>query len=66
MVLGPSEEMIERIIRQDEAYGMQRYTAQIDFGGIPFEQQIKAIEVLETQVLPEIKNLQENIGRSNI
>ena len=43
------------MIYQYEELGHQRYLAQIDFGGMPFEKVMKNIEIIGTNILPEVK-----------
>ncbi|MCT2535482.1 LLM class flavin-dependent oxidoreductase [Aquibacillus koreensis] len=55
MNIGSPQEIIEKILYQHEVYGHQRYIAQIDFGGVPFERLQKNIEIIGTEILPAIK-----------
>ncbi|SET81805.1 Flavin-dependent oxidoreductase, luciferase family (includes alkanesulfonate monooxygenase SsuD and methylene tetrahydromethanopterin reductase) [Oceanobacillus limi] len=55
MNIGTPQEIIEKILYQHEQYGHQRYIAQIDFGGMPFEKVAKNIEIIGTEILPAIK-----------
>ena len=47
--------IIEKILYQYEQFGHQRYMAQIDFGGLPFEKVMKNIEIIGKDILPAIK-----------
>ncbi|WEG15066.1 LLM class flavin-dependent oxidoreductase [Pullulanibacillus sp. KACC 23026] len=55
MNIGSPQEIIEKILYQHEMYGHQRYAAQIDFGGVPFDRLRKNIELIATEILPAIK-----------
>src|SRR5699024_3768987 len=55
MNIGSPQEIIEKILYQHELFGHQRYMAQIDFGGVPFDKVMKNIERIGTDVLPAIK-----------
>jgi alkanesulfonate monooxygenase SsuD/methylene tetrahydromethanopterin reductase-like flavin-dependent oxidoreductase (luciferase family) len=55
MNIGSPQEIIEKILYQHEVFGHQRYIAQIDFGGMPFERLEKNIELIGTEILPAIK-----------
>lgn len=53
--VGSPQEVIEKILYQYELFGHQRYLAQMDFGGVPFEQLAKNIEVIAEEILPAIR-----------
>src|SRR5699024_11320766 len=36
LMVGSTEQIIEKILYQYELFGMQRFMAEIDFGGVPF------------------------------
>ncbi|UOR10737.1 LLM class flavin-dependent oxidoreductase [Halobacillus amylolyticus] len=55
MNIGSPQEIIEKILYQHEVFGHQRYIAQIDFGGMPFDRLMKNIELIGTEILPAIK-----------
>ena len=55
MNIGSTQEVIEKILYQHELFGHQRYIAQIDFGGMPFDKLMKNIELIGTEVLPAIR-----------
>lgn len=55
MNVGSPQEIIEKILYQHELFGHQRYIAQIDFGGMPFDQLMKNIELISSEILPAIK-----------
>lgn len=53
--VGSPQQIIEKILYQHETFGHQRYVAQIDFGGVPFERLMKNIELIGNEILPAIK-----------
>ena len=55
MNIGSPQQIIEKILYQYELFGHQRYIAQMDFGGVPFEKLAKNIELIGTEILPAIK-----------
>ncbi|MFB5087654.1 LLM class flavin-dependent oxidoreductase [Psychrobacillus sp. PGGUH221] len=55
MNIGSPQQIIEKILYQHELFGHQRYIAQMDFGGIPYEKLVKNIELIGTEILPAIK-----------
>ncbi|PTL40142.1 LLM class flavin-dependent oxidoreductase [Alkalicoccus saliphilus] len=55
MNVGSPQQIIEKILYQHEMFGHQRYTAQIDFGGMPFRKVQKNLELLGTEIIPAVK-----------
>ncbi|WP_067726706.1 LLM class flavin-dependent oxidoreductase [Oceanobacillus damuensis] len=55
MNVGSTQQIIEKILYQHEQFGHQRYIAQMDFGGVPFDKLKKNIELIGTEILPAIK-----------
>lgn len=53
--IGSPEEIIERILYHHELFGHQRYIAQIDFGGMPFDRAMNNIEMIGTKIMPAVK-----------
>ncbi|RFU68430.1 LLM class flavin-dependent oxidoreductase [Bacillus sp. V59.32b] len=53
--VGSPQEIIEKILYQHELFGHQRYLAQMDFGGMPFDWLVKNIEIIGTEILPAIR-----------
>jgi len=60
MNIGSPQQIIEKILYQHELFGHQRYIAQMDFGGVPFEELAKNIEIIGTEILPAIKKYTAN------
>ncbi|QJD87092.1 LLM class flavin-dependent oxidoreductase [Cohnella herbarum] len=55
MLIGSPQQIIEKILYQHELFGHQRYIAQMDFGGVPFEKLLNNIELIATKILPEVR-----------
>lgn len=55
LMIGSPQQIIEKMLYQYELYGQQRFMAQIDFGGVPFDKITKNIELIATKIIPEIK-----------
>jgi hypothetical protein len=53
--IGSPQQIIEKILHQHEVFGHQRYLAQIDFGGMPYAEVMKQIEIIGTEILPAVK-----------
>ncbi|QQK81762.1 LLM class flavin-dependent oxidoreductase [Salicibibacter cibi] len=53
--VGSPQQVIEKILYQHEQFGHQRFIAQMDFGGVPFDKLRKNIELIGTEILPAIK-----------
>ncbi|HWL11370.1 MAG TPA: LLM class flavin-dependent oxidoreductase, partial [Ureibacillus sp.] len=53
--VGSPQEIIEKILYQHEIYGHQRYLAQMDFGGVPFDSLMKNVEIIGNEILPAIR-----------
>ena len=53
--VGSPQEIIEKILYQHELFGHQRYIAQLDSGGVPFDKVMKNIELIGNEILPAVK-----------
>ncbi len=53
--VGAPQLIIDKILYQHEEFGQQRYIAQLDFGGVPFDKIRKNIEIIGSKILPAIK-----------
>ncbi|HLS10301.1 LLM class flavin-dependent oxidoreductase [Lentibacillus sp.] len=53
--VGSPQQIIEKILYQHEQFGHQRYIAQMDFGGVPFDKLKKNIELIGEEILPAVK-----------
>ncbi|MEK4560719.1 LLM class flavin-dependent oxidoreductase [Staphylococcus sp. FSL K6-3157] len=56
LMVGSPQQIIEKILYQHELYNHQRFMAQIDFGGVPFDKIMKNIELIGNEIIPGIKN----------
>lgn len=55
LMVGSPQQIVEKILYQHELYGHQRFMAQIDFGGVPFDKIMKNIELIGEQIIPSVK-----------
>ena len=55
LFVGSPQQIVEKILQQHELFGHQRFMAQIDIGGLPFEKVAKSIELLATEVAPIVR-----------
>lgn len=55
MNIGSPQEIIEKILYQREMFGHQRYIGQMDFGGMPFENLVRNVEIIGEEILPAIR-----------
>ncbi|MBM7542104.1 LLM class flavin-dependent oxidoreductase [Amphibacillus cookii] len=55
MNIGSPQQIIEKILYQHEMFNHQRYIAQIDFGGMPFDQLKRNIDIIGSEILPAIR-----------
>src|SRR5699024_656039 len=55
LMVGSIQQIIEKILYTYELYGMQRFLAQFDFGGVPFDKLMKNIDIIGKDIIPAIK-----------
>jgi len=55
LFVGGPQEIIEKIMRQYELFNHNRFMVQLDVGGLPFSNVVRAIELLATEVAPTIR-----------
>lgn len=55
LFVGSPERVAEKILYQHELFGHTRFMAQLDIGGLPFEQAAYSLELLATKVIPLVK-----------
>jgi probable LLM family oxidoreductase len=55
LFVGSPEQIVEKILRQYELFGHQRFMAQIDIGGLPFEKVAEGIDILATKIAPIVR-----------
>lgn len=53
--VGEPSLIIDKLLAQHEAFGMQRYVAQIDFGGQSTTQILRTLELFATEIIPTVK-----------
>ena len=53
--IGSPQQVVEKILHQHEVFGHQRYLAQIDFGGMPYEKVMGQIETIGSEIIPAVK-----------
>ncbi|WP_460051836.1 LLM class flavin-dependent oxidoreductase [Spirochaeta dissipatitropha] len=53
--VGSPQEIIEKILYQHEMFGNQRYIAQMDFGGVPFDRLRRNIDTIGSEILPALR-----------
>jgi probable LLM family oxidoreductase len=55
LFVGSPQEIADKILYEYELFGHQRFLAQIDIGGLPFDKVANVIELLAGEVLPIVK-----------
>jgi probable LLM family oxidoreductase len=55
LFVGSPQQIIDKILYEHEMFRHDRFMAQIDIGGLPFEKVANAIELLATEVLPVVR-----------
>lgn len=55
LMIGSPQQIIEKLHYQYELFGQQRFLAEIDFGGVPFDKIAKNIELIATEIIPAVK-----------
>lgn len=55
LVVGSPQQVIDNILYEHELFGHQRFLAQVDIGGQPFDMVARSIELLATKVAPVVK-----------
>ncbi|WP_010098370.1 LLM class flavin-dependent oxidoreductase [Ornithinibacillus scapharcae] len=55
MFIGSPDEIVQKVLRQRELYGHNRFMLQTDIGGVPFDKVAKTIELLGTKVAPVLR-----------
>jgi probable LLM family oxidoreductase len=60
LAVGSPQEVIEKILRQHEALGHQRYLMQMSVGTLPHAKLMRSIELLGTKVAPAVRKALKN------
>jgi alkanesulfonate monooxygenase SsuD/methylene tetrahydromethanopterin reductase-like flavin-dependent oxidoreductase (luciferase family) len=55
LFVGSVEEIVDKILMEYQLFGHQRYMAQLDIGGLPFEMVKESIELLAAEVIPAVR-----------
>lgn len=55
LFVGSPQQVTEKILKQYELFGHQRFLAQLDIGGQPFKNVAKGIELLATEIAPIVR-----------
>ncbi|RBW70066.1 LLM class flavin-dependent oxidoreductase [Bacillus taeanensis] len=55
LFVGSPQQIVEKILRQYELFGHQRFIAQIDIGGLPFKKVAQGIELLAAEIAPIVR-----------
>ncbi len=55
LFVGSPQQIVEKILRQYELFGHQRFIVQIDIGGLPFDKVAEGIELIATEVAPIVR-----------
>ena len=55
LFIGDAAEVTDKILLQQEMFGLTRFVAHLDVGGAPHKDILKAIEIFGTKVAPEVK-----------
>lgn len=55
LFVGSPQQIAEKILRQYELFGHQRFIAQMDIGGLPFHKVAAGIELLASEVAPIVR-----------
>jgi probable LLM family oxidoreductase len=55
LFVGSPQQIVEKILKQYELFGHQRFLAQLDIGGQPFSNVAKGIELLATEIAPIVR-----------
>lgn len=55
LFVGSPQQIIEKILRQHELFGHQRFMVQVDIGGLPFKKVAECIELLATEIAPIVR-----------
>jgi probable LLM family oxidoreductase len=55
LFVGSPQEIIDKVLRQHEAYKHQRILVQLAYGNVPQKETLEAIELMGTEILPAIR-----------
>lgn len=66
LFVGSPQQIIDKILYEYEMFRHDRFMAQIDIGGLPFEKVANAIELLGTEVLPAVRKVTSAASRGAV
>lgn len=55
LFVGSPQQIVEKILRQYELFGHNRFLAQIDIGGVPYHKVAESIELIATEIAPIVR-----------
>lgn len=55
LLVGSSQEIVDKILYEHELFGHTRFLAQMSIGALPHKQAMRTIELLGTKVAPKVK-----------
>ncbi|KAA9021113.1 LLM class flavin-dependent oxidoreductase [Niallia endozanthoxylica] len=55
LFVGSPDQIVDKVLQQHELFGHTRFLAQVDIGGLPFNQVVKNIELVATEIAPKIR-----------
>jgi alkanesulfonate monooxygenase SsuD/methylene tetrahydromethanopterin reductase-like flavin-dependent oxidoreductase (luciferase family) len=53
--VGSPQQIVDKLMYERELFGLDRFLAQVDLGGLPFAKVANSIELLATKVLPAVR-----------
>jgi probable LLM family oxidoreductase len=56
LVVGSPQEVVDKILREHEIFGNQRFLLQMSIGAMPHREVLRAIELFGIQVAPQVRN----------
>jgi alkanesulfonate monooxygenase SsuD/methylene tetrahydromethanopterin reductase-like flavin-dependent oxidoreductase (luciferase family) len=56
LFVGSPQQIVDKIMYERELFGHQRFMAQIDIGGLPYESVARVIELLAGEVMPAVRS----------
>lgn len=65
LLVGSPQEVVDKILYEQELFGHTRFLAQMSLGAMPHHKILRAIELLGTKVAPEVKKHTQKIKQGN-
>jgi alkanesulfonate monooxygenase SsuD/methylene tetrahydromethanopterin reductase-like flavin-dependent oxidoreductase (luciferase family) len=53
--VGSPQQIVDKLMYERELFGVDRFLAQLDLGGMPYDKVARSIELLATEVLPAVR-----------